>query len=83
MDIDYIMASFYCEKHPDSIFNKIIKLAIFHDTGHIALDGSNLKFFEGPEIVKRQELQNQEDYASAVQNIFGIQVEEGCHFHRD
>jgi len=74
LDIDYVMASFYCEKHPDSIFNKIIKLAIFHDNGHIALDGNNLKFFEGASLTHKVTLERREDFAEAIKTLFSIHL---------
>ena len=40
LDLDYILPSFYCEKHPESTFNKYMKLSIFSgDSNYTIVDG--------------------------------------------
>jgi len=43
LPIDYVMPSFYCERHPDSIFNKEPMVAIMTPTGRRTLDGDVFK----------------------------------------
>lgn len=45
LDIDFIMPSFYCERHPDSIFNKNAMLSIKNPNGRVTLDGNILRIF--------------------------------------
>ncbi|MCL2508216.1 MAG: arylamine N-acetyltransferase [Oscillospiraceae bacterium] len=56
LDIDYVMPSFYCEKHPDSIFNKDLMIAIKTKTGRKTIDGNVYKEFESEEIIFIKEL---------------------------
>jgi|LSQX01.3.fsa_nt_gb N-hydroxyarylamine O-acetyltransferase len=47
LDIDYIMPSFYCEKHPNSIFNKSDMLAILNEYGEKhSISGSQLTYWD-------------------------------------
>ncbi len=59
-DLDYIMPSFYCEKHPDSIFNKSYMLSLKTETGRHTLDGNIYKEFVGEEISLIRELSEPE-----------------------
>jgi N-hydroxyarylamine O-acetyltransferase len=43
LPIDYVMPSFYCERHPDSIFNKEPMVAIMTPAGRRTLDGDVFK----------------------------------------
>lgn len=53
--VDFITPSFYCEKHPDSIFNKDIMVAIKTEEGRKSLNGREYKKFLGEEIVELRE----------------------------
>jgi len=50
-DVDFVQPSFYCEKHPDSPFNKTYMLAIKTDDGRRTIDGRCYKVFSGDEVV--------------------------------
>ncbi len=61
IDVDFVTPSFYCEKHPDSIFNKDIMVAIKTDFGRKTLNGREYKVFTGEEVTElRQNLNNSE-----------------------
>lgn len=50
-DVDFLQPSFFCEKHPDSPFNKDYMLAIKTETGRRTIDGRCYKIFEGETLV--------------------------------
>ena len=54
-EIDFIQPTFFCEKHPDSIFNKVPKLAIKTPEGRCTIDGSTYKEFHGNQLVSIEE----------------------------
>jgi N-hydroxyarylamine O-acetyltransferase len=45
LDIDFVMPSFYCEKSPDSIFNKSMMLSIKTEQGRKTIDGNTFRIF--------------------------------------
>ena len=47
---DFAAASFYCERHPDSIFNKARMIAIKTPAGRKTVDGDVFKVFDGAEV---------------------------------
>ena len=47
---DFAAASFYCEKHPDSFFNKERMIAIKTPTGRRTVDGDVCKVFDGEDV---------------------------------
>lgn len=49
--VDFIQPSFFCENHPDSVFNKQKMIAIKTEAGRKTIDGSTYKVFEG-EVLK-------------------------------
>ncbi len=54
-EVDFWQPSFFCEKHPDSPFNKTYMLAIKTETGRRTIDGRTYKVFEGEELVHIEE----------------------------
>lgn len=48
--VDYIAPNFYCEKHPDSPFNKDEMFALKTADGRITLDGHIFKVFSGNHV---------------------------------
>ena len=54
-EVDFIQPTFYCEKHPDSVFNKDFMIAIKTPTGRRAINGRDYKIFEGETIVHLEE----------------------------
>jgi len=54
-EIDFIMPSFWCERHPDSPFHKALMLAIKTETGRYAINGRDYKEFEGDTLTYIEE----------------------------
>lgn len=53
LNIDYVMPSFYCEKHPDSYFRSMDMVHIFTENGRKTVAGRELRLFSpsGVEII--------------------------------
>ena len=54
-DVDFIQPSFYCEAHPDSVFNKTPMLAIKTEKGRKAINDREYKEFAGTDLVHLEE----------------------------
>ena len=50
LDIDFVMPSFYCEKSPDSIFNKALMVAIKTRDGRKTIDGNKFRIFRPGDV---------------------------------
>ena len=74
LDIDYIMPSFFCEKHPDSLFIGFKKISIFTDTANITLVKNTLKFYEKAKVIKEIELKNKVEIDSTLEKYFRIKI---------
>ena len=55
-EIDFAPASFWCEKHEDSPFNRTLMLAIKTKEGRKTVDGNVYKIFEGEKCVHEEVL---------------------------
>lgn len=55
LEVDFEPASFYCENHPDSVFNKDYMIAIKTDGGRKAINGRDFKIFEKEELIYIEE----------------------------
>ncbi|MBE6552332.1 MAG: arylamine N-acetyltransferase [Ruminococcaceae bacterium] len=49
-EVDYRAASFWCENHPKSPFNKQIMVSLKTDRGRITVDGNIFKIFSGDSV---------------------------------
>lgn len=74
LDLDFIMPSFWCEKHPDSPFHKSLMLAIKTETGRYAVNGRDYKEFVGDELVRIEENVSDERLACLMKEKFGISL---------
>ncbi|HAK42730.1 MAG TPA: acetyltransferase [Clostridium sp.] len=74
LDIDYIMPSFFCEKHPQSLFTEYKKISIFTDTSNITLVDDTLQIYENAKVMKKVELKNKEEIDDALEKYFGIKI---------
>lgn len=72
IDADYIMPSFYCEKHPDSTFNKFMKVSIFTPDSDLTIVGSTFKVYRGGKVVERRELQTNKETVKLLNDVFSI-----------
>lgn len=71
---DYIAPSFYCEKHPDSIFNKQAMVHIFTKDGRKSIDGNIFKIFtkgaDGTQV-NTAEIEGKADFDHILKTHFG------------
>ena len=72
-DIDFIMPSFYCEKHPDSMFRKGDMVHIFTEDGRKSVAGREVKIFSpgGVEVIVPD---SEEHYYELLEHHFGIKL---------
>ena len=80
IDVDYVMPSFYCEKHPDSTFNKFMKISIFTADSNLTISHNTFKVYRGAKVAKRREIPTNEEAVRMLRDIFGIHVPE--HYRR-
>lgn len=74
ISVDFVTPSFYCEKHPDSIFNKDIMVAIKTETGRQTLNGREYKVFVGEKIVETKENLTDSELAEILKQEFCIEI---------
>ncbi len=72
LNLDYIMPSFWCEKHPDSPFTKGNILSIKTDTGRKTLDGNTFRCFDGTTVTEKE--LSAEEIPAVLKEVFGIEV---------
>ena len=72
LNLDYIMPSFWCEKHPDSPFTKANILSLKTDTGRVTIDGSTFRRFDGDKV-EAKELTDAE-IPAVLDTVFGIRL---------
>lgn len=73
LDIDFIQPSFYCEKHPDSPFNKKAIIAIKTPAGRKSIDDRTYKEFRGDELIHIEENCNDARFTEILKEHFGIE----------
>ncbi len=71
LDIDYIMPSFYCEKHPDSPFNKSYIVSIKTENGRMTLDGMTAKIFDNKTVIS-ETIENEDGIKKILSERFNI-----------
>ncbi len=72
LDVDFEPASFYCEKHQNSVFNKDYMLAIKTPTGRKSLNGRDFKIFENDELIYMEENLCDARLKEIIEKEFGI-----------
>ncbi len=72
LDLDFTAISYYCEKHPDSKFNKAYMVAMKTETGRKTLDGRCYKEFAGQELVRIEEDMSDTRRDEVLRNEFAI-----------
>lgn len=70
LNIDYIMPSFWCEKHPDSPFTSGYILSLKTAVGRRTLDGNVFRVFEGDTVTER--VLSDEEIPAVLEDVFGI-----------
>ena len=68
---DFIMPSFWCERHPDSIFHKIPIFCIKAEIGMVTLIGDTFRDSTGDEMIVR-ELTTDEERAEVYKKYFNL-----------
>ncbi len=76
IDDDFVMPSFYCEKHPDSPFNTIMKIAIYTDNSNLNIVDNEYKVYQMGKCVEEKTLQGREAALKMLKDKFGIVVPE-------
>ena len=71
LPIDFVATSFYCERSPDSRFNKQDMVALRTETGRYTLDGDTFKHFDGDSVTAWVE-ETPVKRAETLQRTFGI-----------
>lgn len=69
---DFIMPSFWCERHRDSPFRKAPMVAMKTEKGRLAINGRDYKEFEGDRLVYIEENVNDERLEALLRERFGI-----------
>lgn len=72
LNIDYVMPSFWCEKHPDSPFTSAYMLSIKTPDGRKTLDGNVFRVFAGEEITETA--LTDAEIPGVLDTVFGIRL---------
>lgn len=73
---DYIMPCFFCEKHPDSTFNKFMKISRFTPDSSLTIVENTFKVYRHGCVIKRQVLESRTAVKASLRDTFGISVPE-------
>lgn len=73
LDIDFIQPSFYCEKHPQSPFNKSPMVAIKTPNGRRAVNDHDYKVFESDALIHIEENVTDARLYEILKTDFGIE----------
>ena len=74
IDDDFIMPSFYCEKHLDSTFNKFMKISIFTDNSNKTIVGDVFGVYSDAIVKERYKIKSNEEAMNILAVVFGIEV---------
>jgi len=72
LDIDFVPASFWCERAPDSPFNKGPMLSVKTADGRKTVDGREYKIFRGAEVIHREPDMDDSRFAAVLREQFGL-----------
>ncbi|MBR5445237.1 MAG: arylamine N-acetyltransferase [Clostridia bacterium] len=72
LNLDYIMPSFWCEKHPDSPFTKANIISLKTDTGRFTIDGNTYRCFDGDTVTEKELTDDQ--IPAVLDEVFGIRL---------
>lgn len=75
LDLDYVMPSFFCERHPLSPFISFNKVSIFTDTANINIVDDVLIFYSDGKIQSQEALKGKDAVDEALSAHFGIVVQ--------
>ena len=74
IDDDFIMPSFYCEKHSNSTFNKFMKISIFTGDSNKTIVGDVFSVYSGAKVTERHKITSKEEAVKLLRTVFGIDV---------
>lgn len=74
IDGDFIMPSFYCDHHPDSTFNKYMKISIFTRDANLTIVKNEMRIYRNGTIEKRHTLTDETETAHILSDVFHITV---------
>lgn len=74
IDDDFIMPSFYCEKHSNSTFNKFMKISIFTGDSNKTIVGDVFSVYSGAKVTERNKITSKEEAVKLLRTVFGIDV---------
>ena len=72
LNIDYVMPSFWCERHPDSPFTSAYMLSIKTPDGRKTLDGNIFRVFAGEDVTETT--LTDEEIPGVLDSVFGIRI---------
>ena len=70
--MDFVQPSFFCEAHPESVFNKEPMIAIKTEEGRRTIDGHVYKEFHGEKLVHIEEDISDARMAALLENEFEL-----------
>jgi N-hydroxyarylamine O-acetyltransferase len=71
-DADFVPTLFYCEKHPDSKFNKALMASLKTPEGRISIDGNTFKTFVGADLKVLEEGLSHSEICRLLREKFGM-----------
>ena len=74
VDDDFVMPSFFCEKHPDSPFNTIMKIAIYTPDSNLNIVDNEYKVYRMGKCVEESVIENEHEARKMLKEKFGITV---------
>lgn len=74
LEVDFWQPSFFCEKHPDSPFNKTYMLAIKTETGRRTIDDRTYKVFDCEQLIHIEENISDARLLSLLKNEFQLTI---------
>lgn len=72
LDIDFVLPSFYCEKHEASPFNKTVMTAIKTENGRKAINDRDFKIFANDQLTYIEENMTDSRRLEVLEKEFGI-----------
>jgi arylamine N-acetyltransferase len=72
IDDDFIMPSFYCERHPDSTFNKFMKISIFSGESNFTLVNGVFQEYRKAKVQLRKKLTSKSETSNILKTYFGL-----------
>lgn len=72
IDDDFVMPSFYCEKHPDSTFNKFMKISIFNGESNFTLVNGVFQEYRNAKVQLRKKLTSKSETGDILKTYFGL-----------